>query len=844
MTKQTSEAKLLRFDGWELRPIERRLTVRGAPAQIGSRAFDVLLALIDRTGVVVRRDDLLDAAWPGLVVEENNLSVQIAALRKVLGPRVIATIPGIGYRFSATPEEVPLASTAPNPIAAAPQSHLIDGNLPAVLSELIGREDDISELAALVRQHRVVSTVGAGGIGKTRLALAVAQRMRDEYQGGVWLVELAPLGDASLLPSAVAQALGIRLPGQKPTQDELFEALGGSTILLVLDNCEHIVDAASAFVRALVEATRATSVLATSQELLKIPEENVYRVAPLSVPLNGDLSAVTDHGALKLLETRVRALDRRFKIDVHNAADAVEVCRRLDGLPLAIELAAARVPLLGLSGVRERLDERFRMLVGGARAGLLRHRTLRETLAWSHALLSKGECAIFRRAGVFAGGFSIHLAQRVLGDADTDDWSVLELLGGLVDKSLVVVDATDPPRYRLLESARVYATEMLHDSGETQETRLKHAQAMKEHFESAGQLQWHLPSQVRLERFLPELDNARAALDWAGHADVQLYASLSGALAWLFGYSGQGVEGQIHCRRALELIDTDTCPLLRAKLLYELSGLLHDSAGNEKLVTAQSAVDLLRVAGDRAMHFSALGRLAISAALCDDRIVGDMAVKEMSAMWDPDWPALAHWELLNARDFVANLFGRLEEGEALAHEQRELAAEIGDSFKTLFAMMALEQCAATRHNYVEAVARGRELVHIARRERYVEKLHVYVANLATALIMANQVEEALPLAREAAAMDMRHGSLWQSLDMLAMLALKRGRPVDAAIVLGRADAANAWRGGDFREPVEREVRNQLQLALRQDLPKAELDQLLDRGAALTDDAAAQIALAD
>lgn len=844
MGRQTSEVNALRFSGWELHPVERRLTVLGAPAQIGSRAFDVLLALINRSGEVVRRDDLLDAAWPGLVVEENNLSVQIAALRKVLGHQVIATIPGIGYRFSATPELAPSEATRADPIAASSRSSTSTGNLPAVLPELIGREDDVSDLAGLVRQHRVVSAVGAGGIGKTRLALAVAHRIRDEYDSGAWMVELSSLTDPALLPAAVAQALGIRLPGQRPTEDELFEALSGSRMLLVLDNCEQIVDAVSAFVKALFEATHATSVLATSQELLKIPQENVYRVLPLSVPSDGDLAAVTDHGSLRLLEARVRALDRRFKIDGYNAADAVDVCRRLDGLPLAIELAAARVPLLGLVGVRERLDERFRMLVGGARGGLRRHRTLRETLAWSHALLSQGECAAFRRAGVFSGGFSIDLAQRVLGDADADDWAVLEFLGGLVDKSLVVVDATDPPRYRLLESARAYANEMLQESGETQEIRLKHAQAMHDHFESSIRLQWSLPSQVRLQRFLPDLDNARTALDWAAHADVQLYASLAGALAWLFGYSGQGVEGQIHCKRALGLIEADPPPHIEARLMHELSALLHDSSGTEKLVTAQRAANLYRALGDRSMLFSALGRLAISAALCDDRMVADQAVNEMNSLWNPEWPALARWELLNARDFAANLFGRLEEGEALAQEQRELAAETGDSFKMLFSMMALEQCAATRGDYVEAIARGRELVDIARRERYVEKLHVYVANLATALIMANQVEEALPLAREAAEMDTRHGSLWQSLDMLAMLALKRGRPADAAVILGRGDAANAWRGGDFREPVEREVRNELLLSLKKVLSKEDLELLLERGAALTDEDAARIALTD
>ncbi|MES1162831.1 MAG: hypothetical protein ABUL50_07185, partial [Rhizobacter sp.] len=287
--------------------------------------------------------------------------------------------------------------------------------------------------------------------------------------------------------------------------------------------------------------------------------------------------------------------------------------------------------------------------------------------------------------------------------------------------------------------------------------------------------------------------------------------------------AGRGAESLRHCRSALARAGAGAATITDARLQLALSCLLHDAAGVEKQSMAQRAVALFRQAGDRAGLYCALSRLAISASLAGDRSIAEPAVDELAGLWNPAWRPLSRWELLNARDFVANLFGRLDEGEAIAHEELTLATSEGDTFKTLFAMMALEQCAATRRDYAQAVVRGRELVARARRERYVEKLHVYVGNLTTALVMAGELDEALPVAREAAAMDTRHGSLWQMLDTFAMLAFKRNRVHEAAMVLGRADAANAWRGGDFREPVERDVRQDLLVGLNAELDVAALE---------------------
>ena len=839
MTAMQAPLQSMRFADLELRPTQRELLIRGEKVELGARAFDVLQLLAERSSQIVSRKDLLEICWRGLVVEDGNLSVQMSTLRKLLGPDTIKTIPGVGYRFSVAPEPLPVL-----PAAAAPVSPpLRPGNLPLQGPQLIGRDDDIARVAALVREHRVVSIVGAGGIGKTRLSQAVAQAVRDDFAGGVWLVELASVASAELVVAAVAQALGLWLPDKELAARQVIEALPEST-LLVLDNCEQVVEAVDQFVQELIQGSGAR-VLLTSQVLLKRSEEHVHRLDPLSVPVEGDGLQVRDHGAVQLLEARVAALEAGFRIDARNAADAAEVCRELDGLPLAIELAAARVPLLGLAGVRERLGERLRLLTGGSRSGPARHRTMRAALAWSHSLLAPAAQVAFRRLSVFAGSFGVDQAEALLRDMEAGGEDAMALLGVLVDQSLLMrVDRSEPQRHRLLQSAREYAAEMLEAAGEAEAVRRRHAEVMNELFLSSLQQRWAEPSQRRLRRFLPDLDNVRAALAWAAQADAGLHASLAGASGWLFGAAGQCLEGRKHCREALSRpgpLDART----EARLQHTLGMLLHDDSSREKIEAARRAVVLYEAAGDDAGLYAALGRLAISASLCDEYETAQQAVDEMEALWrrqQETWPPLAYWDLLNARDYVANLFGRLDEGKALAQDQMELAEEAGDTFRMLFAMMAREQCTATDEDYASAVVQGRALVALARHERYAEKLHVYIANLATALMMDGQLPEALEQAGEAFKLDKLNGSVWQSLDMLAMLAFKDDRPRDAAVVLGRAEAANSWRGENFREPVESHVRQELMAALQTAIAPDEREQCMARGAAMSNERAAEIAL--
>jgi predicted ATPase/class 3 adenylate cyclase len=730
---------------------------------------------------------------------------------------------------------------------AVGSSHPRRGNLPAVLPSLIGRADDVASLVALVSARRVVSIVGAGGIGKTRLALATAHALRDEFAHGAWMVELAPVADPALLPAAVAQALGATLSGNRNAQDEVIDALRDRAVLLVLDNCEHLLDAASAFSQALIERAAKAHLLITSQELLKIADEHLYRVATLSLPGTPDLAAAQASGAVALLVDRVQALQPTFALTELNVTDVVDICRRLDGLPLAIELAAARVPLLGAAGVRERLHERFRMLTGGARTALRRHQTLREALDWSHSLLGAKERAVFRRAGVFAGSFSMTAAQQVLGDPQLDAWAVLEHLGALVDKSLVVAEPVEPPRYRLLESARGYALEKLREAGETDPTLRRHAQAVLALFEIEDKTRWTTPLRVRVRRWMPDIDNLRAALDWASQSseDGELHIRLASASGEFLVQSGHRVEGQRHCQQALERVDVTTPPAVEARILVSWSAVSHPKAGPAQLAASERAIALYRQIGDQRRLYGSLGQYAIAAVLGGHLASSERALREMERLHDSGWPPVSRCNLLLARSrFLDNVRpDQPDEMRDVALEMLRIARAANDEWWIEAALQMLARISRAQGNVDEAISRGRELVARHRQDhRDVPGFGFALSDLSSALSERGKLEEALTIAREAASVFARQGLLWIFLTRIAMLALARGHATEAALAFGRAEAAQAWRDA-APPPRKMRERDDLLRQLQEALSGPELERLLAEGAALTDEEAARIALA-
>jgi predicted ATPase/DNA-binding winged helix-turn-helix (wHTH) protein len=490
----------------------REMLVDGRPVELGGRAFDTLVALIDARGTVLGKDELMSRVWPDRVVEENNLQAQISMLRKAFGAErhLIRTVAGRGYQFMG---EIRATAAAAAAVTPAPVT-----NLPEEVSELIGREAELGDVTKLVTKHRLVTLVGPGGIGKTRLALEVARHLLPRFPDGVFVAKLGPLSSPELVPSTVATALGLTIVAGTVSREGVAAAVGTKQLLLVVDNCEHVIEAAAAMAEALLHASPVASLLATSRESLRADGEYVYRVPALAVPAedNRDMDDVLRHGAVRLFVSRAHAAEPRYVPDVRLAGVTAAICRRLDGIPLAIELAAARIAAFGVEGVAARLDDRFRLLTGGNRTALPRHQTLRATLDWSHELLSESERVVLRRLAVFAGTFTLEAASAVAASIDVPAPEVIDSAANLVGKSLLWADVAGAiVHYRLLETTRAYAREKLSESGELEQFARRHAEYHRDLFERA-EAEWETrPTAEWLTAYGHQIDNLRAALDWA-----------------------------------------------------------------------------------------------------------------------------------------------------------------------------------------------------------------------------------------------------------------------------------------------------------------------------------------
>ncbi|MDA9395020.1 transcriptional regulator [Bradyrhizobium sp. CCBAU 45394] len=502
------------FGHWLIDCQRRELRYNNVAVPIGSRAFEILEKLVGSAGLLVTKDDLIGSVWSGLTVEDNTLQVHISAVRKALGEdrNLLKTVSGRGYTLAGTWRSGHLDHPAAAPVTI-PADALFSSNLPSIRAPLIGREDSLSELSDVLSAYRAVTLVGPGGIGKTKLAIELARSVAPSFNDSVALVELAALQGAALAASATARALRLASNDKEVTPASIAQAIGTRRLLLVLDNCEHVIEAAAQIASAVLHYCPNVTVLATSREGLRIDGEYVAAVPALSVP-GPDMHApdlLLRASAVQLFVARTRALRASFVAGAEELQKIAAICRRLDGIPLALEFAAARAANLGVDAVLLRLDKRFELLNGGRRDQLPRHQTLRATLDWSYDLLPPAEQNLLCQLAVFPAGFTLDAASAMMDDTLSRS-DVIETLFNLVAKSLVSLDPSFEGRWRLLESTRAYALEKLADAGLVEQAARRQACFLRQIIAPLGDAS---PAPDDISRFAQEIGNVHAALDWA-----------------------------------------------------------------------------------------------------------------------------------------------------------------------------------------------------------------------------------------------------------------------------------------------------------------------------------------
>jgi predicted ATPase/DNA-binding winged helix-turn-helix (wHTH) protein len=665
-----------RFGPFELQPDKRRLLKDGVAISLRPRAFDLLIVLVDQAGHLVTKDELLDRVWPKAVVEEAALHVQVSALRKVVGSDAITTVSGRGYQFT-------VAVTGGDGEANRPSGS--KENLPYHLTSFVGREQEIAQLEELVAANRLVTLTGAGGAGKTRLAIEVTRRLVDTFADGVWLVELAALTDPGLVPQAVAQALKVKEQPTRPLIETLSEHLASRRLLLVLDNVEHLLEASVRLIDEVVRRSPDITVLVTSRERLGMAGELNYRVPSLTVPDPDDnvrAGAILAYEGVRLFVERARLVRPDFSATSENAAALASICHRLDGIPLAIELAAPRLRSMSVEELSQRLGQRFALLTDGSPTALPRHRTLRSMTDWSYDLLTDVEQAMLRRVSVFAGGWTSAAAEHVCTGDRIEESDTLGLLTSLADKNLVITEENEgTTRYRMLETMRQYARDRLREAGEESQWRSRHFAWVLALAEESFQALTGPQQGLWTNRMARELDNVRAALQWA--IDEKLadaFRIAPGLARWWVRRASLSEARQWFCR-LLDAIPRDRAPRDRARALGAVGNMAMDLGDCEEAERLFHASDAL---------FRAIGEVRGSANMQTNLAVALLGRRRYADAERLLTECVKVWRSLGDDYRLAVSLGNLaiavyEQGDvdravSLREETLALARSVGDGF--------------------------------------------------------------------------------------------------------------------------------------------------------------------
>jgi predicted ATPase/class 3 adenylate cyclase/DNA-binding XRE family transcriptional regulator len=777
-----------------------RLQVR-----MGIHTGEPMLVSQDYVGVDVHRAArICAAAYPGQVLLSNQTRVMV---ERHLPPDVALRELG-KYRLKDLNEPEHLCQVVipglPSDFPALKSLEVMPNNLPVQLTSFIGREREIGEIEQLLNSARLITLTGAGGTGKTRLAIEVTRKIGNRYPDGVWLVDLALLPEPTLIWQSIASVLGIRDEANRTLTQTLTDFLRSKNLLLLFDNCEHLISACAQVVGVLLQTCPQLQILATSREPLGITGENQYYVPTLTTPQIDTemfLEQLSRTEAVRVFLDRAVMVRPAFKLTKANALAVAQICRRLDGIPLAIELAAARVKGLSVEQIAERLDDRFSLLSVGNRTALQRHQTLRAIIDWSYNLLSEKERILLSRLSIFAGGWTLESATEVCLVVQIEERDVLNLLLNLSDKSLVIIEEQDgETRYRFLETIRQYALEKLAESGEERLVRNRHldffihfAEEAERNYRSAKQLHWFR----LMER---ERDNFRAALDYVLHTDqVEISLRLVGTAFWLWFFQGPWSEGLIWTEAAL-VHAPDLRTKSGAKVRMAL-GLLQFAQSNYSAARTnlENSLSIWQELGDKWWSAFVLGFLGLVQRPRDQQAASHSLEESLRLATDTGEDWILAFALWNSGENALHL-KNLSRAESMLNQSLGLGQALGDRMLQNEALRALGEVHEAKQEYGQAVDLYRESLAIVQELRDITNVSHLYFNVGRALQLAGDNQQAKEYFLDALNQSRRLGKKAgevRALAGLGVVAAAEGKAERAVTLLTASQSLFAKLGSSF-----------------------------------------------
>jgi predicted ATPase/DNA-binding winged helix-turn-helix (wHTH) protein len=795
---------------------ELRMLLNGEErVRLGERGFDLLCLLVRNAGHVVGKQEIFDQVWAGTTVTDGAVSSQISIVRGAVSPDCIVNVPMQGYVFRLPVEPMEV-------LPPSPELKRLSITLPHPAGAGVGRAVELARLAEQCGQHRLVTIVGPGGVGKTWLAVQLGWRLAELFPAGVRLIDLGPVRDQAALTGTVALALGVALRSTDDPTRVLATVIGKSKMLLIFDSCEYIAFPVRELIQSFLNLAPNLTVLATSQTILELPNEAVFRLEPLP-----------QDDAVALFEARARAADDSFRATGEIASAVAEICRRLDGMPLALEMAAALVSRYGIDEVQDGLAERFPMLDSRKRNGAERQSTLSATMDWSYGLLDEEDKRIFRRLACFRGGFDKAAAAAVAWPEGANAWRVAAELSRFADKSLLVQKKGKPPRFGMLETIGLYAAEQLKESGEAEVIAERHARYYTELFLKACETWETTPDAEWLAHYGSEIDNVRAALDWAlaENSRAPLAIALGGAAAHIWERLNLSVEGMRYLDELVDLIDERVSVADAARLLRRAGTIRRRSNRARAAAMAERSVALYRQLDDRLNLGAALGLLG-----GDYIYLGRQA--EAKAILEEAREILSESEFTKSLFRVMNGLGNLtlsandpdgaRQYYAIAREQ---ALKLKDSLRNNLAIINIAEFEFRAGEVGRAIEYAREAVSGLRTTQELFYLGSALVNLASYLTVLERYSEARSYAAEALPLLRAEGGHWLMLclQVWALIGAREEQHAAAAQLIGYVDA-DYGRSGQIREPTEQRVYADLSRLLAQNLSAKDIKAWAAEGA--------------